>query len=111
MKHYVMKAYGGVDVLIHIFLASALSGGEWSASLTVRFTPGERAPGTHWIGGWVDPRASLNDVEKRKLTMDDVQKLNNCINILSSQTFRSYLLLFQFTIPHVTVSLFYEIFR
>jgi hypothetical protein len=31
----------------------------------VSFTPGERAPGTHWIGGWVDPRASLDDVEKR----------------------------------------------
>jgi hypothetical protein len=23
------------------------------------------APGTHWIGGWVDPRAGLGDVEKR----------------------------------------------
>jgi hypothetical protein len=30
-----------------------------------RFTPRERAPGTHWIGGWVDPRASLDDVENR----------------------------------------------
>jgi hypothetical protein len=28
--------------------------------------PREKAPGTHWIGGWVDPRASLDDVEKRK---------------------------------------------
>jgi hypothetical protein len=28
--------------------------------------PGERAPGTHWIGGWVDPRADLDDVEKKK---------------------------------------------
>jgi hypothetical protein len=26
----------------------------------------ERAPGTHWIGGWVDPKAGLNDVEKIK---------------------------------------------
>jgi hypothetical protein len=24
------------------------------------------AYGTHWIGGWVDPRAGLDDVEKRK---------------------------------------------
>jgi hypothetical protein len=30
-----------------------------------RFTLGERAPGTQWIGGWVDPRTSLDDVMKR----------------------------------------------
>jgi hypothetical protein len=28
--------------------------------------PGEIVPGTHWIGGWVDPRTGLDDVEKRK---------------------------------------------
>jgi hypothetical protein len=61
-----MKTYGGVDVLIHIFLTSALVRGEWSASRPGRFTPGEIAPGTHWIGGWVDPRAGLDDMEKRK---------------------------------------------
>jgi hypothetical protein len=42
-----MKAYGGVDVQIHIFLTSALVEGEWLASRAGRFTPG-----THWIGGW-----------------------------------------------------------
>jgi hypothetical protein len=62
-----MKAYGGVDVQIHIFLTSALVGGECSASRSGRFIPGERAPGTHWIGGWVGPRAGLDDVEKRIL--------------------------------------------
>jgi hypothetical protein len=46
-----MKAYGGVDVYIHIFLASALVGDEWLASRPGRFTPEERAPGTHWMGG------------------------------------------------------------
>jgi hypothetical protein len=61
-----MKAYGGMDVQIRIFLTSALVGGEWTASQIGRFTPGERAPGTHWIGGWVDPRAGLDDLEKRK---------------------------------------------
>jgi hypothetical protein len=61
-----MKAYGEVDVSIHIFLTSALAGGEWSASRPSRFTPGERAPSTHWIGDWVNPRAGLDDVEKRE---------------------------------------------
>jgi hypothetical protein len=56
-----MKAYGGVDVQIHIFLTSALVGG------VVSFTPEERASGTHWIGGWVGPRAGLDDLEKRKI--------------------------------------------
>jgi hypothetical protein len=59
-----MKAYMGVDVQTHVFLTSALVGGEWSASRFGRFTPAERAPGTNLIGGWVDPRAGLNDMEK-----------------------------------------------
>jgi hypothetical protein len=59
-----MKAYGGVDVQIHIFLTSALVGGEWSASLSGRFNHGKGILGTHWTGGWVDPRAGLDDMEK-----------------------------------------------
>jgi hypothetical protein len=43
-------------------LTSALDGGEWLASRPRRFTPRERAPGTHWIGGWVGPRAVLDAV-------------------------------------------------
>jgi hypothetical protein len=62
-----MKAYGEFDVYIHIFLTSALAGVEWSASRRCRFTPEERAHGIHWIGGWVGPRADLDDVEKRIL--------------------------------------------
>jgi hypothetical protein len=42
-----MKAYEEVGVYIHIFLTSALAGGEWSASRPDRFTRGKRAPDTH----------------------------------------------------------------
>jgi hypothetical protein len=28
--------------------------------------PGREPPGTHWIGRWVDPRAGLDNVEKKK---------------------------------------------
>jgi hypothetical protein len=55
-------------------LTSALAGGEWSASCPCRFTPGERAPGAHWIGGWVDHRAGMDDMEKRKfLTLSGLE--------------------------------------
>jgi hypothetical protein len=61
-----------MDVYIQIFVTSALAGGEWSASRPGRFIPGERVPGIHWIGGWVDTRTGLDDVEKRKfLTLQD----------------------------------------
>jgi hypothetical protein len=58
-----MKAYGAVNVYIHIFLTSTLAGVEWSASRLCRFTPRERAPGNQWIGGWVDLSAGLDEME------------------------------------------------
>jgi hypothetical protein len=57
---------GGVDVETHVFLTSALVGGEWSASRPDRYNPGRKAPGTHWIGGWVDLTVGLDDMKKRK---------------------------------------------
>jgi hypothetical protein len=55
-----------------------------AASRPGRFTPGERAPVTHWIGGWLDPRDGLDDVEKsldltgtRNLTSSVVQPVAN----------------------------------
>jgi hypothetical protein len=47
-------------------LTSGLGGGEWSASRPGRSTPRERAPGTHYIGGWMGSRAVLDAVVKRK---------------------------------------------
>jgi hypothetical protein len=48
-------------------LTSALIGDEWSGSCPGRITPGERSPGTHWIGGWVGPSTGLDDVGRRKI--------------------------------------------
>jgi hypothetical protein len=41
----------------------------WVVSVTPRplFTPGERTLGTHWTGGWVDPRASLDTEARGKI--------------------------------------------
>jgi hypothetical protein len=64
-----MNADGEVDAQIHIFLTSALAGGEWSASRLCRFNPGERAHGTHWTWGSVGPKAGLDDLEKQFLAL------------------------------------------
>jgi hypothetical protein len=68
-----------VHVYICIFLTSTLAGGEWPTSRPGRFTPEEKAPGTHWIEGWVGPRASVDDVEKRKfLTLPGLELVPLC---------------------------------
>jgi hypothetical protein len=48
-------------------LTSVLGGSERSASRPGRFTSRERAPVTHWVGGWVGPRAILDAMVKRKI--------------------------------------------
>ena len=40
-------------------MTRTLEGDEWSAARPSRTLPRER-PGTHFTGGWVDPRAGLN---------------------------------------------------
>jgi hypothetical protein len=45
-------------------LTSVLDGGEWSASRPGSFTPREKAPGIHWIRGWVGFRAIMDAVVK-----------------------------------------------
>jgi hypothetical protein len=61
-QNHAMGLYWGSVCIA--FLTSALGGGEWSSSRLGRFILRERAPGTHWIGGWADPRASLDVVVK-----------------------------------------------
>jgi hypothetical protein len=51
---------GGIDPP---FLTSTLDGGEWRASRHGSFTPGERDPSTHYIGGDMGPGFGLNPVK------------------------------------------------
>jgi hypothetical protein len=62
-----MKKYGGVEIYTALFSSLALDGCEWSASRPGRLTPGEKAPGTHWIEGWVGPEGGLDSAEKIKI--------------------------------------------
>jgi hypothetical protein len=55
-----MKMYSGVEVYFYE-LNQELDGVEWSASHST-----DRDPGTHWTGCWVEVRASLDTMEKRK---------------------------------------------
>jgi hypothetical protein len=65
-KHHVMWAYRKRANKAHAFDNSALDGSERSALRSDQFSPGERAPGTHWIGGWVDHKSGADMVSKRK---------------------------------------------
>jgi hypothetical protein len=60
-----MRESGGIA---QPFLITALDVGEQSASRPGRFIPGERVPGTHWIGGYVDPTAGPEAAEYRKIS-------------------------------------------
>ena len=53
--------YDGVQVYNHSFILNL--GTKWterSASHPANFTAGERAPGTHSAGGWLQPKASFD---------------------------------------------------
>jgi hypothetical protein len=63
LRHEGVWGSGSINLL---FLDLGTSW-RWVVTFTARplYTQ-KRAPGTHWIWGWVDPRTGLNDVEKRK---------------------------------------------
>jgi hypothetical protein len=61
-----MKTYAGVDLQFHAYLTSPLDGSVVGFK-TRPFYPRGMSPGIHWIGGWVDTRASLNAVAKKKI--------------------------------------------
>jgi hypothetical protein len=75
-KHYAIKSVWWSVCRDPQFLDLGTSCNKWSALHPDRFTPGERAPVTHWIGGWVGPRTGLDDLEKRKfLTLPGLEPL------------------------------------
>jgi hypothetical protein len=59
IEHHAMNAYGGVEVQLHALKTSALHGVVVSFTLRPLYPQG-KVPDTHWIGGWVDPRAGLD---------------------------------------------------
>jgi len=62
---HAVKAHGGLEVLLHSFLKSAVAGSAWRASLSDRFTQGAWIPGTHLIRSRVGQMSDLEALEKR----------------------------------------------
>jgi hypothetical protein len=59
-------------------LMSVVDGGEWSGTCPSCFTPRERAPSTHWIGGWMGSRAGLDMVsEKNSQPLPGIEPLSS----------------------------------
>jgi hypothetical protein len=54
---------------------SSPDGGEWSASLAGRFTPGETDPGTHCVGGLMGPEP-VWALRTRETTLAPYRELN-----------------------------------
>jgi hypothetical protein len=62
-----MKMYWGSGGIVPRLLDLG-TGWKWVVSFTPRpLYPQGKSPGTHWIGGWVGPRAILDTVVKRKI--------------------------------------------
>jgi hypothetical protein len=66
-KHHAMRTYwGSGGIATHILDLGTRW--RWVVSFTIRqLYPQKKVPGTHWIGGWVGPRAVLDMVVKRKI--------------------------------------------
>jgi len=61
-EHHAMRRIGEWSYNSTHSSTSALDEGEWSASPAGSFTPRERTPSTHCIGGWVGPEVGLDEV-------------------------------------------------
>jgi hypothetical protein len=62
-----MKTYWGVEVQLHAFF-DLYTRWRWVVFTSRPLYSQGKTPGTHWTGGWVDPRADLDTVSKRKIS-------------------------------------------
>jgi hypothetical protein len=62
-----MKRYKALEVWFHTKLTLALGGGKWFASDAGDIKKREKGPITHYTGGWLGQKGSLEAMEKRKV--------------------------------------------
>jgi hypothetical protein len=82
-KSIMLRRHVGKRRCTPLFLTSTLDGGEWSASLPCRFSPKERHPAAHWIGGPVGPSVCVDVVERREYVALPRRELGPC-SVLST---------------------------
>jgi hypothetical protein len=58
-----VRTYKRVDIHLTTLLTLELDGGKWSASCLTDSDVCERAPSTHWMGGWIGLRTGLDTGE------------------------------------------------
>jgi hypothetical protein len=77
-----------VKAQLHTFLTSALDGGEGSSSCPGHITL-KKDPSTHWMEGWMDPRA------ERHISKENGVKLSNTHMLSSRESFLLSVIKFQ----------------
>jgi hypothetical protein len=73
--HHAMKTYRVVELWIHVFLIMTLDGDEWSVSSPGRFNPGGQSPRYSLDKGWVGPKISIHEMERREIHVIHTCKL------------------------------------
>jgi hypothetical protein len=77
------RRVGNRSITPRIRSLCVLYGSEWWAYCSDSFTHLERAPDTHWIGGWVSPRAGL-DAEAKRIVLSPTGNQSQTVHPLDS---------------------------
>jgi hypothetical protein len=64
LHHEGVRGSGRIDPYLFYLCASLEVSGQFHAPAAL--PPGKEPPSTYWVGGWVDPTASMDNVENRK---------------------------------------------
>jgi len=70
----------GVAVQFHAFLTSAVAESGQLHALAA-LSPGKKTPSTHWLGGWVIPRAGTDVVVTRKFSAPAENRTWDALNL------------------------------
>jgi len=81
-----MMVYWGAETKFHAFLTLILYGDKWSASHFSHFTPDGSLFDIQQIGGWVDPKASLDVVATKKKKKNLTRKQTSFLKPVTSLT-------------------------